>query len=74
MQNTGTVIISQEGMWLTVSVMHRTPKGNWPGLIPGSFSGICENGTQTFQAIFRLLSALPVTQQTVKETSAARDG
>lgn len=74
LQNTGTVIISQERMWLTVSVMHRTPKGNGPGITPGSFSGICQNGMQTFQAIFRFLSTFLVTQQTVKASQLQQLG
>lgn len=41
LQNTGTVTISQAGVWLTVSVMHRTPKGNGTRILPSSFSGIC---------------------------------
>lgn len=41
LQNTGTVIITQEGLCLTVSVMHTTPQGNRHEILPSSFSGIC---------------------------------
>lgn len=66
LQNTGTVIISQEGVWLTVSVMHRTPKGNGPEILPSSVVSL-----KMALRLYRPLSAFLVTQKTKTNTTLA---
>lgn len=72
-QNTSTVIISQDRVWLTVCVMHRVPKETGLRFCPSLLSGICQHGTWISPAIFRFLSAFHVPGQTSNMTLVVRD-